>query len=164
ARPTAEINGAWGGHTGPGFKTVIPAEAHAKVSFRLVAGQDPARILRLFSDFVRANTPEGIRIEIRPEGDGVRPCATAIEHPANQALVRAMRRAFDREPLFTREGGSGPEADLVDVLQAPIVFLGMGLPDDGFHAPNERVRLRFLDKGAEVAAYLWSELVDLPRG
>jgi acetylornithine deacetylase/succinyl-diaminopimelate desuccinylase-like protein len=164
ARPTAEINGAWGGHIGPGFKTLIPAEAHAKVSFRLVAGQDPAHVLKLFRDFVTVNTPDGIRIEIRPEGDGVRPCAIAIDHPANQALARAMGRAFKREPLFTREGGSGPEADLADTLQAPIVFLGVGLPDDGFHAPNERARLRFLYKGAEAAAYLWSELVDLPRG
>ncbi len=159
ARPTLEINGIWGGYTGEGDKTVIPAEAHAKVSMRLVAGQDPATIQRLFTDHIRQSTPDGLRFEVMFTGAGVRPCLTPIDHPATQALVRSMRTAFDSEILFTREGGSGPEADLAEILApAPLVFLGVGLPDDRFHAPNERVRLRFLDKGAEAAAHLWSEL------
>jgi acetylornithine deacetylase/succinyl-diaminopimelate desuccinylase-like protein len=69
-----------------------------------------------------------------------------------------MAAAFDKEIRYTREGGSGPEADLADILDAPVVFLGVGLPDDRFHAPNERAVLPMLYKGAEAAAYLWKEL------
>jgi acetylornithine deacetylase/succinyl-diaminopimelate desuccinylase-like protein len=72
-----------------------------------------------------------------------------------------MGRAFERDILFTREGGSGPEADLGEILAAPVVFLGVGLPEDHIHAPNERVVLPMLYKGAESAAYLWSELAGL---
>lgn len=159
ARPTFEVNGVWSGHTGAGDKTIIPQSAHAKFSFRLVANQEPETIQQLFINHVRDATPAGLRSEVRFSGPGVRPCRTAIDHPANQALVRAVRGAFEADVLFTREGGSGPEADLAQILApAPLVFLGMALPDDGFHAPNERVRLAMLDKGAEAAAYLWSEL------
>jgi acetylornithine deacetylase/succinyl-diaminopimelate desuccinylase-like protein len=69
-----------------------------------------------------------------------------------------MERAFDREVLFTREGGSGPEADLTEILQAPLVFVGVGLDEDRIHAPNEKVEMPLLLKGAEAAAYLWDEL------
>ena len=158
ARPTAEVNGMWGGYTGPGHKTIVPSEAHAKVSFRLVADQDPLEVQQQVRDYVTDRVPPGIRVEVHFEGPGVRPCLTPLEHPALQAATRAMERAFDREVLYTREGGSGPEADLADVLQAPVVFLGVGLPDDRIHAPNERVVLPMLVTGAEAAAYLWEEL------
>ena len=158
ARPTAEVNGIWGGYTGEGHKTIIPAHAHAKVSFRLVADQDPLDIQQRFRDYLAAKTPDGIRSGVHFYGPGVRPCLTPIDHPANAAVVRAMERAFEKEILFTREGGSGPEADLADVLGVPVVFLGVSLPDDRFHAPNERAVLPMLYKGAEAAAYLWSEL------
>ena len=160
ARPTVEVNGIWGGHTGAGVKTIIPAHAHAKVSFRLVADQDPAEIPALVRAHLAAYTPPGVRIELDFPHAGVRPCRTPVDHPSNRAVVRAMERAFDTEILFTREGGSGPEADLADILAAPVVFLGVGLPDDGFHAPNERVTLALLAKGAEAAAYLWDELAE----
>jgi acetylornithine deacetylase/succinyl-diaminopimelate desuccinylase-like protein len=166
ARPTAEVNGLWGGYTGAGGKTIIPAHAHAKLSFRLVADQDPAEIQKLVREHMAgqaaAHAPDGIRVDVTFRGPGVRPCHTPVDHPATAAVVRAMERAFDTEILFTREGGSGPEADLADVLDAPVVFLGVGLPDDGFHAPNEKVALPLLAKGAEAAAYLWSELGEMP--
>ena len=158
ARPTAEVHGLWGGYSGPGHKTIIPSSVHAKVSFRLVADQDPGEVQRQFQDYLAAATPPGIRVEAEFYGSGVRPCLTPIDHPANAAVVRAMERAFESEILFTREGGSGPEADLAEVLAAPVVFLGVGLPDDRFHAPNERAVLPMLHKGAEAAALLWSEL------
>jgi acetylornithine deacetylase/succinyl-diaminopimelate desuccinylase-like protein len=81
------------------------------------------------------------------------------------ALLAAIGQAFDRDPadvLFTREGGSGPEADLVDVLGAPLLFLGAGLPTDRIHSPNERVLLPMLYRGAEAAAHLWRELATVP--
>jgi acetylornithine deacetylase/succinyl-diaminopimelate desuccinylase-like protein len=157
ARPTAEVTGIWGGYTGPGHKSIIPTDAHAKLSFRLVASQDPLEVLAAVKQYLAERTPAGITVEAHFHGDGVRPCLTPIDHPANTAVVRAMERAFDSEILFTREGGSGPEADLAEVLDAPVVFLGVGLPDDRFHAPNERAMLPMLYKGAEAAAYLWRE-------
>jgi acetylornithine deacetylase/succinyl-diaminopimelate desuccinylase-like protein len=158
ARPTAEVNGIWGGYTGPGHKTIVPTDAHAKLSFRLVADQRPLEVQAALRQYLAERTPDGITVEAHFYGEGVRPCLTPIDHPANGALRRAMERAFETEVLYTREGGSGPEADLADVLAAPVVFLGVGLPDDRFHAPNERVVLPMLYRGAEAAAYLWSEL------
>lgn len=167
ARPTAELNGIWGGHTGAGHKTIIAAEGHAKVSFRLVAGQEPADIQRKFEAWLGAVVPPGIEWSMHWYGPGVRPCATPLDHPALEAVTRAMAAAFGTEILYTREGGSGPEADLADVTGAPVVFLGVSLPDDGWHAPNEKVEIPLLRKGAEAAALLWSDLAtavqSLPR-
>ena len=158
ARPTAEINGMWGGYTGPGPKTIVPREAHAKVSFRLVADQEPAEVLASLQRYMTAHTPAGIEAEVRPEGPGVRPCSAPIDSPAVQAGKRAVERAFGTEALFTREGGSGPEADLAEILAAPLVFIAAGLNSDRIHAPNEKVDMGMLLKGAEAVAYLWPEL------
>jgi len=158
ARPTAEINGMWGGYTGPGTKTIIPTDAHAKVTFRLVPDQDPAAVRAAFRLFVADHTPDGVSVAVDFDGDGVKPALTPIEHPATQAVLRAVGRAFGSEVLLTREGGSGPEAELAEILDAPVVFLGVGLPDDRIHAPNERAVLDHLYRGAEAAAYLWSDL------
>jgi acetylornithine deacetylase/succinyl-diaminopimelate desuccinylase-like protein len=100
----------------------------------------------------------------------VRPCLTPLDHPALQSVSRALGRAFAQDPaspreiLYTREGGSGPEADLQDVLGAPVVFLGISLPDDGWHGPNEKVDLDLLLKGAEAAAHLWADLAESGLG
>ena len=164
ARPTCEIHGVWGGYTGPGHKTIVPTDAHAKVSFRLVADQDPAAVRTALDGYVADAVPAGITATVEWFGRGVQPCLTPLDHPALQATVRAMERAFDREVLFTREGGSGPEASLAEVLDAPVVFLGVGLPEDRIHAPNERVIFPLLLTGAVAAAYLWDELAaSLPR-
>jgi len=158
ARPTAEINGMWGGHTGPGGKTIVPARAHAKLSFRLVASQEPADVIAGLRQYVADHTPAGIDATVTAEGPGVRPCFAPMDSAAVQAGLRAMERAFGTEILFTREGGSGPEADLADILQAPLVFVAVGLDADRIHAPNERVDMALLLKGAEASAYLWDEL------
>jgi acetylornithine deacetylase/succinyl-diaminopimelate desuccinylase-like protein len=158
ARPTAEINGVFGGHTGPGGKTIVPASAHAKLSFRLVANQDPDDVLASLRQYVREHTPPGIEATVSSGGHGVRPCFAPTDSPAVKAGLRAMERAFGTQILFTREGGSGPEADLADILGAPLVFVAVGLDADRIHAPNERVSMELLLKGAETAAYLWDEL------
>jgi acetylornithine deacetylase/succinyl-diaminopimelate desuccinylase-like protein len=157
ARPTAEVNGLWGGHTGPGGKTIIPKAAHAKLSFRLVADQEPAKVVESLDQYLKAATPNGCVVTLTAK-PGVRPCRSAIDSPAVAAARRAMERAFGREVLFTKEGGSGPEADLADILGAPLVFLAVGLDADQIHAPNEYVDLSRLLRGAESAAYLWEEL------
>jgi acetylornithine deacetylase/succinyl-diaminopimelate desuccinylase-like protein len=160
ARPTAEINGLWGGHIGPGTKTIIPREAHAKLSFRLVADQDPADVIAAIQEYVADHTPPGVEARVTFAGPGVRPSHSPVDSPAVQAARRALGRAFGRDILFTGEGGSGPEADLAEILGAPLVFVAVGLDADRIHAPNEKVDMDLLLKGAEAAAYLWQELAD----
>ncbi len=164
ARPTAEVNGIWGGYMGEGGKTIVPSDAHVKLSFRLVAKQDPAKIRAAVERFVAAHCPDGIDATIAWEGDGVAPCLVPLGTPAYDALVAAISAAFDGLPVLpTREGGSGPEADLQKALGAPMVFLGVGLPDDQIHAPNEKVNLSMLYRGAEIAALLWQGFAELGR-
>ncbi|UXY21798.1 dipeptidase [Streptomyces cynarae] len=157
ARPTAEVNGIGGGYQGPGSKTIIPSSAMVKLSFRLVAGQDPDHIEKVVRAWAADALPAGIRHEIT-FGSATRPCLTPLDHPALQSVVRAMGRAFQQPVRFTREGGSGPAADLQEVLGVPVLFLGISIPSDGWHAPNEKVELDLLLKGVETAAYLWDDL------
>jgi acetylornithine deacetylase/succinyl-diaminopimelate desuccinylase-like protein len=161
ARPTAEVNGMWGGYQGPGSKTIVPAEAHAKISFRLVADQEPADVADQVRAWVGRRLPEGITADVRAGKAGVAPCASDLDSPGMAALRRALAQAWDGDPddvLYLREGGSGPEAALVEVLGAPLLFLGAMLPTDRIHSPNERVLLPMLLRGAEAAAHLWREL------
>lgn len=161
ARPTAEVNGMWGGYTGPGHKTIIPAAAHAKVSFRLVSDQVPADLGPQLRAWVEANVPAGIEADVDIPPGGVSPCSSDLDSPAMAALLAAIAQAWDADPgdvLYLREGGSGPEADLVEVLGAPLLFLGAGLPTDRIHSPNERVLLSMLHRAAEATAHLWREL------
>ncbi|TVL94020.1 dipeptidase [Streptomyces sp. SAJ15] len=162
ARPTAEVNGIGGGYQGPGGKTIVPSTAQLKLSFRLVAGQDAERVQDAVRAWVAERLPAGIRHEITFWG-ATRPCLTPLDHPALQSVVRAMGRAFGQPIRFTREGGSGPAADLQDVLGAPVLFLGISVPSDGWHAPNEKVELELLMKGVETTAYLWGDLADTWR-
>ncbi len=157
ARPTAEVNGIGGGYQDAGSKTIIPSSAMVKLSFRLVAGQDPDHIAKAVTAWAAERVPAGIRHEIAFSG-ATRPCLTPLDHPALRSLVRAMGRAFQQPIRYTREGGSGPAADLQEVLDAPVLFLGISVPSDGWHAPDEKVELDLLLKGVETSAYLWSEL------
>ncbi len=159
ARPTAEVNGIGSGYQGPGGKTIVPSTAQLKLSFRLVAGQDAEAVQQSVRDWVAARLPAGIRHDITFWG-ATRPCLTPLDHPALQSVVRAMGRAFDQKIRFTREGGSGPAADLQDVLGVPVLFLGISVPSDGWHAPNEKVELDLLMKGVETAAHLWGDLAE----
>ncbi len=164
ARPTAEINGIWGGYTGPGNKTIVPTDAYAKLTFRLVGRQQPAMIQRLVTDYVSSVAGPGVTAEIHWEGAGVAPLYVDTTHPATTAARKALGLAFDTdEVLMTREGGSGPEAELADVIGAPLVFLGVMTDDDQIHAPNEKAPVALLLKGCEAVAHLWRELADLGR-
>ncbi len=161
-RPTAEVNGVSGGYAGPGHKTIVPAQAVAKVSFRLVPDQQPVGVQRVFAEFVAARAPEGIHAEVHFTGGGVAACASDVDHPVTIAVREALSTALGSEVLFSREGGSGPEAAIAQTLGAPRAFLGVGLPADRIHAPNERVVLPLLYRGAEAAAHLW-RLLGAPR-
>jgi acetylornithine deacetylase/succinyl-diaminopimelate desuccinylase-like protein len=155
-RPTADLNGIWGGFTGVGTKTIIPATAHAKVSFRLVADQEPARLEPLFERWVRDRVPDHVEVSVRSYG-GVKPALTPLDHPGNRAAADAVARAFGKRPLFMRDGGSGPERALSDALGAACVYLGVMLPEDRIHAPNERLLLANYYRGVRAAAYAFEE-------
>ena len=156
-RPTAEVVGVGGGYTGEGMKTIVPAEAAGKITFRLVADQDPTEVTDAFGRWLAERIPEGVELTVTPEG-GVAPALTPVDHPAVGALCRAIETVWGAAPLFTREGGSGPEEALGRVLAAPVLFLGVGLPGDRLHAPNERMVMDQFWKGLLAAGELWHEL------
>ncbi len=140
-RPTLDVNGIWGGFEGEGAKTIIPAHAHAKVSCRLVAAQDPVDILGKLRDFVAEIAPPGVGVTVQDLGGG-RPSLTPIDHPITQAAARALEATFGRAPVLTREGGSIPvSASFESILGLPVVLLGFAQPHDNAHAPDEWMAL-----------------------
>jgi acetylornithine deacetylase/succinyl-diaminopimelate desuccinylase-like protein len=144
------------------MKTVIPARGGCKVTFRLVPDQRPEQVIEAFEAWVRRQVPAGIEVEITRHG-AVAPALTSVDHPAVGALCRAIERVWGKAPLFTRIGGSGPEEALGRVLAAPVLYLGVALPDDRFHAPNERMVMDQFWKGLLAAGELWRELGAAPR-
>jgi acetylornithine deacetylase/succinyl-diaminopimelate desuccinylase-like protein len=157
-RPTCDVVGISVGYAGEGIKTIVPAAGTAKVSFRLVPDQQPEKVARAFEDWVHVQVPDGIDVTITPEGPGVAPALTPVDHPAMGALCRAIEKVWGAPVRFTRTGGSGPEEALGRVLDAPVLYLGVGLPDDRIHAPNERMVMDQFWKGLLAAGELWHEL------
>lgn len=157
-RPSLDINGIWGGYSGPGSKTVLPARAGAKLSFRLVPDQDPDRVAELLTAELQRRCPPGIRLSVQSL-HGAQPWVTSPDHPYMQAAGRALERAFGRAPVLIREGGSIPVVMVFDkLLGVPVVLLGAGLHEDGAHAPNEHFSLERFHDGARAAAYFYMEL------
>jgi acetylornithine deacetylase/succinyl-diaminopimelate desuccinylase-like protein len=136
-RPTLDVNGIWGGFQGDGAKTVIPARAHAKVSTRLVAHQDPQDIFDKLEAYVAEIAPPGVEVTVRELGLG-RPSLTPIDHPVTQAAARAIEATFGRAPVYIREGGSIPvAASFESILGLSVVLEGFSQPDERAHAPDE---------------------------
>ena len=156
-RPTCDVVGISAGYGGPGIKTIVPGYANAKVTFRLVADQDPEKVAEAFGRWLEQQVPSGVSVTTEQLG-GVAPALTPVDHPAVAALSAAIERVWGKAPLFTREGGSGPEEALGRVLEAPVLYLGVGLPDDRYHAPNERLVMAQFWKGLLAAGELWREL------
>jgi acetylornithine deacetylase/succinyl-diaminopimelate desuccinylase-like protein len=160
-RPTLECNGIWGGYQGPGSKTIIPSFAKAKLSARLVGEQDPEVIKRAVSEFVQHVAPSGVRVSVESSGD-VRAVITSREHPAIAAAARALEAAFGRSPVFIGTGGTiGPVASFDRILQMPQILVGVGLPDDQIHAPNEKFTLSQFFGGIRTMVHLHDELAAL---
>ena len=137
-RPTLDVNGIFGGYTGRGAKTVLPAWGGAKVSMRLVPDQDPEEIARLFTDHVRQVTPPGVKVQVDPLHGG-RPFLLPTEGPVFAAAMEALAATFGARPVRVREGGSIPVVNTFsEVLRVPILLMGFGLPDDRLHSPNEK--------------------------
>ncbi|MBC7835080.1 MAG: M20/M25/M40 family metallo-hydrolase [Phycisphaerales bacterium] len=161
ARPTAEINGMSGGYTGQGAKTVIPAKAFAKVSFRLVADQDPARITESFFAWCRDRTPMGCRWEFINHSGG-HPATVRTDSPYLRAATRAIKAATGKEAVLIKSGGSIPVAGMLKaVADLDTVFMGFGLDDDRVHSPNEKFELACYRMGARSHAILIDELLKM---
>jgi acetylornithine deacetylase/succinyl-diaminopimelate desuccinylase-like protein len=157
ARPTMEVHGIAGGFTGAGAKTVIPATATAKVSFRLVPEQKYEEVVQKFRDWVKANTPKGIQIEVRVLSGGPAILVNP-HHPAIQVAAKAFSDKLQKPTVFTRSGGSIPiVGDFARELGIPTVLMGFGLPDDGLHSPNEKYRLSNYYLGMKTIAYFLDE-------
>jgi acetylornithine deacetylase/succinyl-diaminopimelate desuccinylase-like protein len=161
ARPTLEVNGLYSGFIGEGAKTVLPGRAMAKVSMRLVPHQDPAKIARAFTRYVKKITPKEVRLKITEISGRGKPWLCPTDHPAIQALVRAVTRGFGTKPVFNRTGGTIPIVPTLDrLLRAPILLMGIGLPDENAHAPNEKLDLDNFHHGMLSAAHLLGELAE----
>ena len=147
ARPTLDVNGIWGGFTGDGSKTIIPAHAHAKISCRLVTAQDPAKIALQVEAALKAAAPRGLQVEVQNLGNGY-PFLTPLGDPYLSAAANALKETFGADPLYIREGGSIPIAALFQrELSLPVVLLGFTPPDDNAHAPNESMDLGNFEGG-----------------
>lgn len=157
ARPTAEINGMWGGYIGAGAKTVIPSKASAKVSFRLVADQDPKKIEKGFRAFLEERTPAGCRWEITQLSGGS-PATVATDSAHLLAARRALKGASGVEPVLIKSGGSIPVVGaLKSKLGMDTILMGFGLEDDRVHSPNEKFELACFRLGARAHARLIDE-------
>ncbi len=157
-RPTLECNGVWGGYQGPGSKTIIPSWAKVKVSARLVGRQDPEHVRRVVTEFVEAAAPRGVRVTVTSDG-GVRPVVISRDHPVVTAAARAMEAGFGKAPVFIGAGGSIGPVEIFDrLLGLPQIMLGVGLPDDHIHAPNEKFSLAQFFGGIKTVASLYDEL------
>ena len=162
-RPTLDVNGIWGGFEGEGPKTIIPAHAHAKISCRLVADQDPEKVFQLVAARIAEIAPKTVRYSIQRLGDG-RPSVVPIDHPATQAAARALTASFGSEPLYTREGGSVPVcASFESILGLQTVLLGFAPPDGQFHAPNEWMSMANYETGIRAIARYWEEVASLAQ-
>jgi acetylornithine deacetylase/succinyl-diaminopimelate desuccinylase-like protein len=158
ARPTIEINGLTSGYQGEGSKTIIPALASAKLTFRLVPNQDPAHVRKAVLKRLRDLCPPTVRLEVKA-GHGGEAYLVSPTGPLARAGLRTLKEAFGHEPILLREGGSIPiVTQFKKVLHADSLLLGLALPDDNAHSPNEKFSLDCYEKGMRMGALLWPEL------
>jgi acetylornithine deacetylase/succinyl-diaminopimelate desuccinylase-like protein len=158
ARPTFDVNGLTSGYQGEGAKTVLPARASAKFSFRLVPNQDPKKISAALEPFLRSLLPPGIKMELI-DFHGAPGVVVPLDSPYMAAAIRAIERGFGKKPVFMREGGSIPIVTTFrQQLGVDTLLLGWGLDDDNAHSPNEKFNLADFHRGIKASAYLWAEL------
>lgn len=158
ARPTFDINGIWGGYQGEGAKTVLPAKAGAKFSFRLVPNQDPLKIAAALERHLRERLPPGIEMTLK-HYHGAPAAVVPLDSPYLAAAQRAIHAGFGVPPVFIREGGSIPiVSTFKELLGADTLLMGWGLDDDNTHSPNEKFHLADFHRGIKSSARLWQEL------
>ncbi len=164
ARPTFDVNGLWSGYQGQGAKTVLPAKAGAKFSFRLVPNQDPDKIIAAIKERIESLCPPGITMELTAMS-GSPGFVLPLDSPYMEAASRAIKIGFGTAPVYVRSGGSIPVvSQFLTILGIETLLLGWGQNDDNLHSPNEKFSLDDFQKGIRSSCYLWDELakVKLP--
>ncbi len=157
ARPTLDCNGIFGGFTGEGAKTVLPSKATAKISMRLVPNQDPKKIGKLFTSYIKKIAPKTVRVEIK-DLHGAYPIATSLDDKATIAAADAIAKVFGKKTVFMREGGSIPiVVTFAKKLKAAPVLMGLGLNTENLHSPNEHFNLNHFQLGILSSAYFFDE-------
>jgi succinyl-diaminopimelate desuccinylase len=160
-RPTCDINGLTSGYQGEGAKTVLPAKASAKFSFRLVPRQDPKKITQALKKKLAELCPPGIRMELL-DFHGAPGVVVPLDSPFVRAAEQAIEEGFGRRPVFIREGGSIPVVGTFhDLLGVDTLLLGWGLDDDNTHSPNEKFCLADFHRGIKASAHLWHHLAQM---
>jgi acetylornithine deacetylase/succinyl-diaminopimelate desuccinylase-like protein len=160
AQPTFEVHGLVGGYTGPGIKTIVPHRAEAKLSTRLVPDQKPAKVFKEIKAFIKKRLPDA-RVEHEAS---LEPYLAPLGGPYNAAAARAMRETFGREPGFTREGGSiGAVLTMQKLLRAPVIFMGLSLPEHGYHAINENYDWGQAAGGMEMFCRYFHAIAAMPQ-
>ncbi|SES68669.1 Acetylornithine deacetylase/Succinyl-diaminopimelate desuccinylase [Oceanobacillus limi] len=159
ARPTFEVNGIYGGYQGEGTKTIIPSSATAKITCRLVPGQDPDKIQSLLEEHVNKVAPSGVTVEVKKEKLSAKAYKVEPNNPLIQKAADSYTKAFGKETVYVRMGGSIPVVEWIEAIyQMPIVLLGFGTPDDRLHSPNESFPLDSYDKGMETLVYYYNSI------
>ena len=160
ARPSLDVNGMWSGYQGEGAKTVLPAKAGAKVSMRLVPDQDPNKIADLFTKHIKSMAPDTVDVEVVAHHGGY-PVVIDLDYYGLKAAAKAFEDVYDKEVLFTREGGSIPiVADFKKVLGVNSILMGFGLTKDALHSPNESFSLKDFHRGIKTSARFFEVLPD----
>ncbi len=159
ARPTAEVNGIWGGYTGVGTKTVLPSKAHAKLTFRLVGKQNPDKVLKAFQSFVKGLIPKDCKVEFSGRGGGSPATEIPEDNPFIIKSARALKDEFKRDAVLMGSGGSIPICRFFkDILGMDSVLVGFGLNDDAIHSPNEKYDLSSFQRGIRSWVRIMGEL------
>jgi acetylornithine deacetylase/succinyl-diaminopimelate desuccinylase-like protein len=162
-RPTLDVNGIWGGYIGEGAKTVLPSKAFAKISMRLVPGQDPDKITELFTRHFKSIAPASVKVEVRPHHGG-KPVVTPTGTNEYKAAAMAMKTTFGKEPIPVRGGGSIPIVALFEeVLGLKSVLMGFGLDSDAIHSPNEKYGIFNYLKGIETIPHFFHNYAELKK-
>ena len=158
-RPTIELNGLWGGYTGAGSKTVLPAEAHAKITMRLSPGMSPDKASAALQAHLRAHLPKGVSLEISPEIGGTPANSLPEDHPMLRAALAVLQQVHGQPAFPARAGGSIPITSIFkELLGMEAMTFGLAMPDEDVHAPNEFFRLSSFDEGLRTWPMLFSEL------
>ena len=163
-RPTLEVNGIWGGFQGKGVKTVLPNEAHAKITCRLVANQKSQKIANLVKEHVERRLPVGVTVIVELEKSVAQPYLMPTKHPANKSAKDVLENLYGKSALYVRSGGSIPFCGLMlEILGVYTLSFAFGLGDEGAHAPNEFFRLSSFEKAQQAYVMLLKELTTLPK-
>tara|TARA_B100000575_G_scaffold294259_1_gene309042 strand:- start:22 stop:1410 length:1389 start_codon:yes stop_codon:yes gene_type:complete len=162
-RPCLDVNGIWGGYTGPGSKTVLPSKAFAKISTRLVSNQNSAKITQMIIKYFEKKAPKSVKVKVTPHHGGI-PAVISTSSTGYQAASRAFEQSWGKKPIPTMEGGSIPIVALfIQELKTEPILMGFGLDSDNIHSPNESYGLFNYYKGIETIAYFYNHFSQISK-